>query len=344
MEDPQTLIAMLDKVSPYLFSSLVDQSSKSILSKLHASLPLLNMVNIELRLNDFDQRVDANFLVWKYEAETLYQWLEEKEGAFYVSLRKWVKDWMDPSKAYYQLIQNIWIMYDLDSNKDEIPEPWIIFSFSKIQVDPRSYQFIIRKIADYFDNKFNDKHWNVLERIYNKLPTGAKIPAIGFQNRNINSLRLGVKEFHSVEQMQSYLEDIEWPGNFDFIKQHYSEYIPMADHCMLSITFNEELITDLGVECYLNEENNLEHSHTFLTKLHNQGLCSRTKKEALLNWIGSDHSNNDFWTLNPRYFNFEDDDVFLQRWIIDIKMVYKEDNPPAAKAYLLFHQNCLKLV
>lgn len=344
MDESQTLKPMLAKVSPYLPSTLISHPNKSLIDKLHIHLPMLNVVNIEVRLNNDDLWVDANFLVWLYEASVLYEWLENKKEPFYVALRKWVKDWMDPSKVYNQLIQNIWIMFDVDSDSDEIPDPWIIFTFSKVKVDPQSYQFIIKKIAGYFDNNYNSKHWNILQRIYSKLPTGSNVPAFGFQNRNINSLRTGVKEFHNLEQMESYLEDINWPGNMEFIREHYSDYISRADYCMLSITFNEEVIDYLGIECYLNEENNLEHSQAFLTKLQEQGLCSTAKQKALLDWIGNDHSKSDFWTLNPKYFNPEDEDIFMQRWLVEIKLVYKTNEPPSAKAYLLYHQNSLKLV
>ena len=313
---------------------LLDQANSKNIETLHDFLPQLNMVNYEFRLSQDDSRVDANIMVWRYEAPILLDWLADKKEPIYQQLRSWVSDWLDSTNSFHLMIQNIWIMYDLQ--EDEIPEPWIIFAFSEFSLDKEAYIGLIKRLAAYFDNNYTDNHWELLHKIYSQLSEGQSIPAVGFQNRNINSIRLGVRDFFDVNQLCTYLKKISWTGDYDFIKQHYADFITDSSYTMTSITFNEELLPVLGIECYMDTKNNLSHSKEFLNKLVKQNLCTHEKMEAIIAWIGNDESPPNYFTLDSLDDSHETE---IKRWLLEVKLLVDSSKAPSAKAYVLINQS-----
>lgn len=335
MHSESNLLQLFQRAKKYLNNDLLDTAYSKRIESLHAFLPQLNMVNYEFRLDEENARVDANIMVWKYEAPTLLSWLADKKENFYQALYRWVKDWLDPNHTFHSLIQNIWIMYDLEEGSDEIPEPWIVFSFTEFHLGGDTYISLIKRIATYFKNGFSDDHWKVLDKIYSELKEGQSVPAVGFQNRSLNSIRLGVKSFFDFRQMESYLKRIGWYGDFDFIQKHYGHFISEASYTMVSMTFNEALMPVVGIECYMNESNNLIHSTEFLNKLVEKKLCTEKKCVGLMKWIGDDHEQADFRTLaNPSSI----EDAYIRRWLLEVKLVVDSDKIAKAKAYVLINQ------
>ncbi len=335
MHSKSNLLALFNLAKSHLSKELLNEKYAHKVEKLHAFLPQLNMVNYELRLTNDNSRVDANIMVWKYEAPILLEWLSDKQESFYQELHKWVNDWIDPNKSFHTLIQNIWIMFDLESDDANIPEPWIVFSFSEFKLGKEIYLRLIKDLASYFENDFNSDHWSILESIYSNLNPEQTVPAIGFQNRNINSIRLGVKAFHNLDEIISYLQKISWEGDFNFIQDKYAQIISKASYSMLSMTFNNQLLPELGIECYLDEKNNLEHSNILLNDLVNFQLCAKKKSLALSKWIGNEYSEQSFATVQTK---IENEKLFIKRWLLEIKLLVNPDKVPSAKAYLLINQ------
>ncbi len=335
MHSKSNLTPLYHLASQYLSDKLLDTDYSDKLDHLHSFLPQLNMVNYEFRLTPNDPRVDANIMVWKYEAPILFNWLSKQEGTVYRQLYKWVEDWMNPRDTFHMMIQNIWIMYDVKESEQGISEPWLVFAFSDFVLEKNAYITMIKRISTYFDNNYKDRHWSILERIYSHLDTGQSIPAFGIQNRNVNSIRLGVRNFSSSRQMKSYLEKISWPGNYELIEQQYAEFVSQADYSMLSITFNEELFPQLGIECYLNYKDNYNHSAGFLESLVDKQLSSMDKADALLNWIGYDDEPQPFFTVDGSDHSIE---TRIKRWLHEVKLVIEPNSPPFAKAYVLINQ------
>jgi hypothetical protein len=318
---------------------LVSEFWSKKLELLFEQLPPISLVNLEVRLSAENSRVDGNILLKPFESNTLRSWIIENEISDLKFLLKALEDWSDPKTLFHSIVGNMWLMYDLHENKNEVPIPWIIFSIPNLNIGTEAFLAVIKKISNYFPNTLSNKHWTIFNNALLNMPQEAYVPAIGIQNRGANSLRFGVKNFRDIKTIQTYLAAIEWPGDFNFIEKNYSEMIQLAEYCDVSLTIGDHLLPDLGIECYFRSEDSEEHNKQMLEYLTSIGLCSDMKCQAILDWYGRNDEFPDIWSDSLPALEHSDKQ-YINRLNGTLKAVYTPDAPPSAKAYLYFARTC----
>lgn len=331
----KTLIDFYKQVSPSLDERLIHKSIVPRLNSFFKYLPPFNLVNLEVRLNDENYQVDPNILIHQYECKVLKKWIDDHQDPKYEVLSKWCEAWTNPNLLFSAIVPNIWLMYDFLPDQIEIPEPWIIVAVHELNLDVEAILNIYKNIASYFPNEYNDNHWQLFEKALELLPEGTYIPAIGIQNRNLNSLRFGIKSFNSMGDIENYLLALGWPGDLNFIKRHYTKVVELSEYCDLSLTFGEKIFPEIGLECYLSTVKNEENGKEIISYLYNKNLCSEDKKNALFDWFGKSRDFEEVWDVYPPIYN-KTKRGYIHKWISEIKMVYNPGHKPTSKAYLIF--------
>lgn len=322
---------------PFFGGSLFHEDKIEKIRTVLSEFPAMSLINLEFRLDKNDARVDTNILVRRSEIPLLQTYLHRKKGPAYEALLKWCSDWDDPDLPFRALIPHIWIMFDVDPESSVQQSPWVIISFSKMVLEDATMVTLIKKIAPYFANHITDEYYEILENLYEAKPPSGILPAIGFQNRQPHALRTGVKPFHSFDEIEQFLNKINWCGDIDKIRNAYSSFIEMVNFTMLSLTFNESLFDDLGIECWLRLPNDKNQISTILDKLVHMDLCSETKKEELMSLIRKVPVENYIWDIPPQE-EISKSQFYINMLISEIKLLYSPANGLSAKAYFYFEK------
>jgi hypothetical protein len=327
----------LSLVSSHIGPSLLPEHTTIRLNQILSEFPAVSLVNLEFRLEEANDNVDTNILIRQYEIPLLEKYISGKTGAAFTALKKWCKDWQDPNMPFQFMVSHIWIMFDVEPDNTIPPEPWIILSFRPLNVSFDVKLALIKKLVPYFTHHVSDAHWSTLHQIYSSKPSKGVVPALGIQNRKPPSLRTGVKPFYAFHEIESFLKNLGWDGEIEVLRNAYAPFIELASFTMLSLTFNEKINTDIGIECWLDIPNKKSQIIAILDRLVDMKLCSDAKREELIQTIAALEIEKDIWSLSPSSTQM-DNDGKIDMLISEIKLLYSKKNGLSAKAYLYFER------
>jgi hypothetical protein len=260
------------------------------------------------------------------------------------------REWQDETSILYQKIYNVWLEFDLDSEELNLPVPSCFFGSQPIyaatspyaNLVPSAYSWITESalkllLAENLPERVEAKLFQCLD----SLPPEAYVFQTGLMlARNIkNAVRVCIRNI-TPDQISAYLHQIGWPGSLEILKKFIGEIADLVERIDLDIDISDRVLPKIGFECYLSKQPKLEPRwQIFLDYLEKNNLCLPQKRAGLLAYTGflRERAAPNDW---PSYLSRKSDSlgnnaetVFFRK-IHHIKIVYQDDRPQLAKAYL----------
>jgi hypothetical protein len=260
------------------------------------------------------------------------------------------REWQNETSILYQKIHNVWLEFDLDGEELNLPVPSCFFGSQPIYVEtspfanlvPSAYRWITESALKLLLNE------NLPERVEAKLfecldslPPEAYVFQTGLMlARNIkNTVRVCIRNI-APDRISEYLHQIGWPGSLETLQKFISEIADLVERIDIDIDISDRVLPKIGFECYFSKQPKLEPRwQIFLDYLERNNLCLLQKRAGLLAYPGflRESAAPDDW---PSYLSRTSDSlennaetVFFRK-IHHIKIVYQDDRPQLAKAYL----------
>jgi Rps23 Pro-64 3,4-dihydroxylase Tpa1-like proline 4-hydroxylase len=260
------------------------------------------------------------------------------------------REWQDETSILYQKIHNVWLEFDLDSSGQNLPVPSCFFGSEPIYAttspyasqETPDYKWISESALKLLLNE------NLPERVEAKLfqcldclPPEAYVFQIGLMlARNIqDTVRVCIRNISPV-QIGEYLQQVGWPGSLEILQAFVQEIADFVERIDLDIDISDRILPKIGFECYLSKQPKLEPRwQIFLDYLVANNLCLPQKQAGLLAYPGflressapSDWPNH--LSRSAQLLENNAEAVFFRK-IHHIKIVYQDDRPQLAKAYL----------
>ncbi|GAX37844.1 hypothetical protein [Nodularia sp. NIES-3585] len=266
-------------------------------------------------------------------------------------IHKFSQEWQTKNATLEHQIHNIWLEFDIDNYENNLPIPSCFFGSEPIYsnkspdanlAQTNSYEWISRTALKLLLNanlpaSVEAQFFNCLDL----LPQEAYVFQTGVMlARNIqNQVRVCIRNI-SPEQIGEYLQQIGWSGSQDILQVFLRELSSLVERIDLDIDIGESVAPKIGLECYLSKQPKLEPRwQLFLDYLVNKNLCLPQKQAALLAYPGflrESSAENDWPSYLCKSSNSlanNSESVFFRK-LHHIKIVYQDDQPQLAKAYL----------
>lgn len=335
------MINLLDVVTPYLQSNLVSPKEIQKIKMLTQVLPPLSGAIIECRLGqgkgevDFSLRATASdggreaFAGCHPFFKLPSHWLTD---SVWKNIRKFCMQWLNVQSPIHHHVENIWFEFDSETQNKKIPIPCVFFDVKR---ESKSSSKWITNIAlqTLIGNPLKEKIKNNLFHYLNLLPSGSQIHYVGAMlSRKQQHLRLTL--LIDGKNILSYLIAIGHRNMADKLHSELNWLLSYSETLSVSIDIHNMTLPKIGFEVKPQKKSLMI---LFLDDLTRKGMCTKQKKDALLNWPGQSPELNNIKekvSLHAPSHYEPGISIVHTRRINHIKVVLQQDIKYEAKAYL----------
>jgi hypothetical protein len=324
-------------ITPHLHTDLVSPAATSQLQSLAQVLPPLSLAGLECRLGAEQSRVDLQVNLPRCVLNLPERYLAHPVWQF---LQKLCHEWVMPSSLLHQTVRNMVLEFDVNEEPSQIPMPCIFWGLnSEVRYDADT---LIELALQLSNSSVSSPLASNLQHCIDALPVNAGISHLGAMlSRSAQGVRVNVRGITS-EQIPNYLAQIGWSDQSHTLSTLVSTLPELTDSILLSFDVGDLVHSRVGLECFFNKQPQDEPLwKLFLDQLVIKGLCTETKRNALLAWGGFSQKSAtpDLWPSNidwgDRFLGARAVSLFWRR-LNHIKLVYQPGCPLEAKAYLAF--------
>lgn len=327
-------------VAPYLDSSLVTHSALSSIYNLTQDLPNFPIAGIECRLGEKQKRVDFQGNITRY-SKTFAKYFQS--APHLESVHNFCQEWSHQDSSMNKTIDDIWLEFDIDKQKQLQVEPCIIAALNQDSL------LTFDRVKDYLmdlsgrsNRALSTKTIQNLALCHSSLVEDAKITYLGIMlSRTTPTVRVNIKGL-TTRLLENYLNVIGWPGQIDVLTNLVDDVSRFTDYHVITFDIGDTILPRIGVECFLNRQPPKESRWSQLLDLMvDKGICTTQKKDALLSWPGLTKKLDqpESWpeelSLNDKLFESRANSLFW-RTLSLIKIVYQDNILLSAKGYLAF--------
>lgn len=328
----------LNVVTPYLPSELASAEAMSNLQLLAQLLPPFSRAMLEFRLGNGSSPVDLSIFVDRRTLDLPDTLLTHP---VWQSLQNFCREWVEPQSFLYRGLRLTGLEFDVGEPFTQVPIPSIFVAWHREMVtDDQALAEIVPKLPNYPISSTLEAR---LQQCVNCLPQGAALESIGVMLSRPTQLVRVITADIPLNQVLEYLMQIGWSepsDEFSHLLLTLSEF--GQEVRLLSFDVGEKIAPRVGLEFYPKQfpvDNSLWQ--LFLNHLVAMGLCTPTKKDALLAWPGFTQKADrpELWPSNLLVGDFLRGSTALSlfwRTINHVKIVYQPDTPLEAKGYLIF--------
>jgi hypothetical protein len=326
-------------VSPMLQPGLADEVCARNLCKLCSLFPydITQDFGFESRLGDPNANCDfflqirkgtpgALMLAGKSSISNLSGQL--LEDPFWQRIVRLFQVWADSEHIIAQSIEVFWLEFDYQDTGYNLT-PNLFFRITESRGEDRNMQWELRRrVLDeiytiLFDIPFPSDLANNLKVCIDALPESGELYQIGFMiPRKTEAIRLVLVRI-GLDEIENYLNKINWPGEMEIVKNLASTYSSEFDYFVININIGKTILPYLSFEMYFQNMYQPQFGPKWgeaMDFLESQQLLTADKRTALVRFCGKIISNGLF---PVRYFN----------GINHLKLVYKRNSPIECKGY-----------
>jgi hypothetical protein len=354
-----TLASYIDFLTPFISPDLISEPYLNRIRTIAERLPVLSLGSFECWLDANEPRVDFNVCINPRvnEHATLRDWQPEEayfENDAYREMQERIcsfcTKWSQEDFFLKPLLGELWQVYDIiDPNESSLPVPWVYITYLKnfFDDDQNLKTEIISKTLPIFDNRLPSDLTNKFFRILRTIPASIRIGPIGILKRNkTTSLRLFL-EINTFEEIIKVLRQLHWPGNLDEFRVKMTPWAESRRFFGLALDFDGNFQPKIGIEYHFTVGRWQEDMTILTQNLCEQGLCSVTKRDALLGWNGTFEVETmpNFWSWPNRFIEAPKNippKVNIQRIANFVKIIFEPNKPLVAKVYPLFLRPVLR--
>ena len=329
MTHSSTFHDIVQHFEPFLSKELCPQAYWEEIIRIARLFPMLSQGMFEVRLGDSKSQVDFGILMVRKwgEMDLLLDFYENHPEALQASrlhetsVLEICKQTTRGDGLLAQTLQNIWVAFDLDDQ--EVPHPYVYFVTGPLPFTPEITLSVTKQILLQYGNRITDQQYSTSLKLLETLPAEVKLEAFGFfENRQRNLLRLALRSFNSLESLTAYLGGIKAP---EVKASKHNELLESlfdaSDSVQILLDVGDTLKPRIGLEFWLDRDQNPEQCIKMLNLLVGNKLCSSPKQTQLMHWISLPG--------NPAKKSH-------QRWINHIKITLEPGKPPQSKIDLSF--------
>lgn len=332
---------------PYLPETIVPHDVISGIKRLNEKLPaaLTTAGIIECHLGGNDARADWQLCVNSYDSgrdiisgkvpdtdldKSLF------DDPRWRRIRSFSINWADPLMEIHNRIRHIWLEFDQDAMKEDIPVPGVFWTVDKTPGVPvegsrnadmaRECVRIIEVLELLREKPIQDEIKSRLLSCLQALPVRSEVHyAAAMLSRDQDAVRIVISL--TGDNLAHYLADIDYPGSIEQVMEVCSELGKFGNLRYL-LDISDTVLPRVGVECFISPEPETYRTafKSVIDYLVSSSLCLPEKSAAFLSWPG--HSSAKLPNeLFPSY---------IYRLISHIKIVCQDRLPLEAKGYLSF--------
>ncbi|MEI6435651.1 MAG: hypothetical protein WCP32_12455 [Bacteroidota bacterium] len=202
--------------------------------------------------------------------------------------------WSNPGNILHEALEVFWFEFDRQELSYNLT-PNIFFRILENSGEDRRSQWKSRvKVLDEIYNilfgiPFPKALAENLRMCIEALPENAGLYQIGFMiPRQTEAIRLVLVKILP-HQLEQFLKEIQWTGEFAKVLQMINRYSPKFDYSVYNINIGNEILPDLGVEMYFNNLLQPQFNSRWydtLDFLESDKLLTMEKKVALIRFCG----------------------------------------------------------
>jgi hypothetical protein len=324
-----------DLISPDIFPQVLAH-----IQVLKPIFPSLSETLLECRLGDNLTQVDFTF-----QLHPLTQPLPEKflASPIWRSFQTFNQEWANPTSNIHQNVTIVGMEFDVNESPSTLPIPGIFFGLDR----EKTYYFpkLVSDTLALLDYPLSPLIESNLKRCTDFLPDEVKLSHFAAMlSRPGLGVRVNVAEI-PCDRVLDYLLKIGWNDPTESLSPLMSQLSEWVDYIILTFDVGETIYPRIGLECYLEKQPRYEPRwQLLLDNLVAQGLCTPTKRDALLTWPGF-IKNKDRKQDNLNWESVFSLSMYSLYWkrINHIKIVYQPGVPLEAKGYLNFSHHWFAL-
>jgi hypothetical protein len=246
-----------------------------------------------------------------------------------------------PGSPLVEMLQNIWLEYDLVSPMHPTSDPSVFFGTEKLTRQAET-GWAAEVAATLRGEPLTDASLKAINDLVAVLPEGARVFQVGIMcSRPRSPLRLCVigQQF---SEISAFLEAAHWPGELARVAETLERFTPVIDTAAVDLDILDDgrLSPKLGIELYQKFNEELGPRMTeFVRRLNDDNLCTLEKAAGLFAWSGITHERlyRNLWPaalIVRRALRDSGESSTFRRWLHHVKIVLEPGAPPSAKAYL----------
>jgi hypothetical protein len=334
-----TFLDHLNVVTPNLQHGLLDEACAVHLAELCSLLPynIAQDFGFETRLGNPEPVCDfclqirkgstgALMLAGKSRVSNLSDQL--LNDPFWQRVSKLFQAWTDAEHILSQYIEVVWLEFD-HHGSGYCMTPNLFFGVAESNRDDRNVQWVsVKRVLDevytiLFDIPFPSDLADNLRVCIKALPERGGLYQIGFMiPRKTEAIRLILVRI-GVDEIENYLDKIDWPGEMETVKNMVSIYSTKFDYFVYNINIGKTILPYLSIEMYFQNMYQPQFGPRWgevMDLLESEQLLTTDKRATLIRFCGKRTSDGLF---PVRYFN----------GINHFKIVYKKNTPIECKGY-----------
>lgn len=291
-------------VCPYVSTDLIGAAAMERIQDIAIHLPekLTSFFGFECRLGN--SKPDADFLLCIFtangERETFAHLPTNKNTLPAKSLKhpiwknilQFAQNWNDTEHPLHQKVDNVWLEFDVAEDDKALPIPSFFFApydsdKNEFLIGLESRNTILAGLnmvkAGAIDKIVSQQLLKVLET----LPEKAYVFQVGTMlSRPVQTYRVCIRDIGALE-IPAFLKNIGWEGDISKLYNLLETLYSMVDRVDLDIDINEGVAPKIGLECYLEMDEERDHRwETMMNYLYDNNLCTEKKKIALTKFNG----------------------------------------------------------
>jgi hypothetical protein len=236
-------------------------------------------------------------------------------------VRNFCQDWLEPQSEIWESIMYLWVELDMPQQQ-RVPSPVIFLGIPKNRCTDVNWILPVFEVLNYpVSHRFLD----ILQRSFRFAASATK----GFEIALMFSRKTDMARFvfHGVNQEISALLTDLGIVEVSALNKIMTDLLALEAHVTVDIDAGDSVGPKIGLECQFsgNVRQDQPRWNRALDYLVSLGCCTSIKRDALLRWPGGTNEKLKHLLLP----------VQAIRKINNYKIVWQQDAPIQAKAYLL---------
>lgn len=323
--------------------ALVPEEALATVSEVAHLLPrMAGGISLECRLEEGASQVDymACGMLSDGGPQALADMLasagERLRGPLWDGVRAFSREWSD-ARSPLAKVPFLWLEYDLPRPPGAIPQPFAFLCVERDflkppgrEVDPRqaaeaSLQLALRGLEVLRGKPLTPAVARTVARCFEQLPEGGVVEHVApLDCRGLDAVRvvMGVPRQHLAE----YVERLGWPGPRAQVEELSRTWLSPLSFAEVNVDAGADgLGPTLGLSLPLPDEPRKSWAAEVLQRMVEQRLCTPAKRDAVLDWPGSDRVTLEGYRWPSKLCR-----------TIGLKLVCRPHQPPTVKAYPYF--------
>ncbi|QSQ21778.1 hypothetical protein JY651_42615 [Pyxidicoccus parkwayensis] len=251
-------------------------------------------------------------------------------------VRDFCRAWSEPGSLLNKRVRDMWLEFDLQELASAVPIPGVFFGPEQ---PPEDVPGTVRACLELLRGPERAAPPQALARSL-ELPGPPRIEQVGMMfSRHTDAVRLCIRGV-PLSELGTALKRAGWsgiPAELDAVLEDARSFV---DDITLDIDVGDDIHPKLGLECILDKDPSPARWKRWMDHLVARGLCTPSKRDALLSWPGMSSPLNHPgpWPENLLRASERMPGVHsgFARRINHLKLIHQPGQPTQVKAYLAF--------